>query len=678
MTGMLVISISFLSFTPKANDDKLPERQKLLSLVGSMLEQRHYLAPAINDDFSKEIWKGYLKLIDARKAILLQADLDSLKKYETYLDNEIHGDSIRFFPEVTAVYARRYEEAAGIYRRILLQPFIFSKNDSIQPNQDPADFPGDNGERIRRWKNNLKYAVLQRLVELQDLRTQSKPGDSTYHKTDAQLEAQARQRVLNQYNRLYTRFVSYNESRLFSNYVNVITHYADPHSDYFPPLEKRAFDQSMANRFYGIGAQMKEEDGIITITSLEPGSPSWKSGVLEANDQVIKVGQGREGELKDVTGMALEDVVKLIRGEQGTVVRLGCKKADGTVVIVALIREEIKKEDAFARSAVIRKGDKKIGYIYLPVFYDDFAHVEGAHCAADVAAEIRKLKAEQVSSIIMDLRNNGGGSLGEVIKMVGLFIGSGPVVQVKSGQGIPQVLKSNNSVPLYDGPLTVLVNELSASASEIFAAAIQDYRRGIIIGSTTFGKGTVQRTLPLGEEAYGAVKLTTQKFYRVNGGSTQQKGVIPDIIVPDIYATMQVREGNRPFALQWDRIPEADYQLSKVSLNLDTLVARAAARVAADTVFKTISNNNTLLENYQDKQVRSVSLMQYKAQLATRRKIVKQNEMIQALPKEQRIDITPLPGIDLVKDETYRKWLEKRSADVYINQAVTVVLELEK
>jgi carboxyl-terminal processing protease len=453
-------------------------------------------------------------------------------------------------------------------------------------------------------------------------------------------------------------------------------HAVDPHTDYFPPLEKQAFEQSMANRFFGIGAQMREEEGIITITAMEPGSPSGKSGAIEVNDQVVKVGQGNEGALTDITGMALEDVVKQIRGDKGTVVRLGCKKRDGTIRIVSLVREEIKKEDGFARSAIIKKDGKKIGYIFLPVFYDDFAHAEGAHCAADVARELNKLKAEQVSSIIMDLRNNGGGSLNEVIKMVGLFIGSGPVVQVRSGVGIPQVLRSNNIAPLYDGPLTVLVNEMSASASEIFAAAIQDYNRGIIMGSATFGKGTVQRTLPLGQEALGAVKLTTQKFYRINGGSTQQKGVIPDITLPDSYEALQLRERDKPAALQWDKIEEASYQPAARPAHVDSVLALVATRVAQDTVFKIIQGNNAWMENYLKANTHNLPLLQYKSTLLQRRKITKQNEKIQVLPQGQRIVVEPLAGEALNNAAVYQKWLEKLSADVYLNQALQVSADL--
>jgi carboxyl-terminal processing protease len=380
---------------------------------------------------------------------------------------------------------------------------------------------------------------------------------------------------------------------------------------------------------------------------------------------VVKVGQGRDGALKDVEGMTVSEVVQLIRGDKGTVVRIGCRKADGRIVVVPLVREEMKIKATLARSAIIWKDGKKTGYINLPVFYDDFEHAEGAHCADDVAREVAGLQAENVNSIIIDLRNNGGGSLNQAIKMVGLFIGTGPVVQVRTGAGSGEVLSSSRAEPLYSGPLTILVNALSASASEIFAAAIQDYGRGIIIGSTTLGKGTVQSPWPLGVDKYGALKLTVQKFYRINGGSTQLKGVIPDIVFPDTYQTLKLREGDRPSALDWDRIQPADF-VPQGNIN----IPQAAARLADDTVFKVIRNNNAWLEDNLDKRAHNTPLTEYRADLLQRRKIAKQNETIQLLPENKRMEVRPLPGDTKEGDAVYEKWLKSISADIYIDRAL--------
>ncbi|MRG47934.1 tail-specific protease [Chitinophaga sp. SYP-B3965] len=643
------VLVCFVLFAWKADNDPTAERKKLLNMVGAMLEQKHYLTPVINDAFSREVWNTYINAIDIRKCIFLQADIDQLKAYQNYLDNEMHGDSLKFFPEITQLYAKRYEETAVIYQQLLSKPFTFSKKDSI--GMEVTGFPKDQSERVNRWRNYLKRITLEKMIELQE----NNPG-----KKDAQLEQMAREIILKQHERMLARFRSFNEDKLFTGYVNVITHYVDPHSDYFPPLDKKAFDQSMANRFFGIGAQLKDVDGTVTIAGVDAGSPSWKSGQLAVNDQIVKVGQGTDGAMTDVVGMGLSDVVQLIRGDKGTTVRIGCRKTDGRLITVPLVREEIKPEETLARSAVIWKDGKKTGYIYLPVFYDDFTHADGAHCADDVAKEVTKLKAENVNSIIIDLRNNGGGSLTQVIKMLGLFIGKGPVVQVRMGPDQGQVLKSDQPEALYSGPLTVMVNELSASASEIFAAAIQDYGRGIIIGSTTFGKGTVQTTIPFTEEKYGAVKLTIQKFYRINGGSTQLKGVIPDIVLPDLYETLKIREGDKPSALGWDRISEADYK-AKENKQVPVL--------AADPVFKVIADNNTWLETYLDKTSAGMPLPEYKAEFLKRRKIAKQNETIQQLEAGKKMDVRPVAKASGV---SYEKWLERIAADIYIDQALKV------
>ncbi len=643
--------------------------------MGTMLEQHHYLSPVINDDFSKAIWMEYIKSLDGKKSILLQTDVNELKKYDKYLDNEIHGDSLKFFPQAVEIYAKRCTEVSVLYKQILAQPFTFDKNDLIDLSQTPKDFPKDNAERIKRWKNSLRYLTLQKLIDLQELRTQSKTGDATYHKTDVELEQEARAFLLKQYDRVFARYLAYSQDKLFSNYLNVIARYLDPHSDYLAPLDKKSFDERMGNRFFGTGIQLAEVDGLIKMLSFTPGSPSNKSGVFSINDQLTKVGQGESGPMTDVTGMELDDVVKLIRGEKGTTVRIGYKKADGTNNVIPLVRAEIKQEEALARSAVIEEKGKKIGYIYLPMFYDDFANAQGSHCAADVAAEITKLKADHVDGLVMDLRFNGGGSLKEVVRMVGLFVGPGPVVQTRDSKGNLQALQSREEQPLYTGPLTVLVNEFSASASEIFAGAIQDYKRGVIIGTATFGKGTVQTTAPLGQEDYGALKLTISKFYRVDGGSTQQKGVIPDIILPDGRETGKYHEGDQPYALKWDRVANATY--TRWNTNIDSLSRLAVIRIDKTPAFAEIKNNNTWLENHPDT-AGQMTITQYKATLSSRRKIGKQNELVQKLMPAEVMNIQPAMIIDKEKEGSYKEWFKKIAADLYVKEALYVTLDMTR
>jgi carboxyl-terminal processing protease len=665
-SGIITIALVALqAFTPPPDDQQI-----ILTQVGAMLEQRHYLQPLINDHFSEGVWEAHLHSLDNRKYIFLEEDIRQLATWKHTLDNELHGDSIQFFPAVTSLYTKRYNEAAVIYRRLLSRPFTFNDKDSIFPDQEPVEFPGNETERERRWNNYLKQIVLAKLTTLQEQRAQSKPGDANHGKTDKQLEQLARESLLKQLDRKLTRYFAQNTQQLFSNYLNSILRYTDPHSDYFPPLDKQEFDQRMANRFYGIGSLLQEdEEGHVIIASLDAGGPAWKSNALAINDQIVKVGQGKEDMPTEVEGMSVKEVARLIRGEKGTMVRLYCRKGDGSIVTVTLVREEIRREEAGARSAIIMKDDRKTGYIYLPIFYDDFAHADGAHCADDIEQEVNKLKAENVNSIIIDLRNNGGGSLAQVIKMVGLFVGSGPVVQVKAGNGAPLVLVSNRPEPLYSGPLAVMVNELSASASEIFAAAIQDYKRGIIIGSSTFGKGTVQTEMQLGQEKQGALKLTVKKFYRINGGSTQQKGVIPDIVLPDIYETQGIHEGDMPFALTWDGIQPVAFT-PKTSSNIDQLAAQAAAGISRDSAFSRIRRFNDSLENFRTRG-QGIPLGLFRTHLVQRARIARQFETVLQLPDKQKMDVRELPGKD------HGPWVKGLAKDIYLEQVLNTMMKMQ-
>lgn len=657
---MIKISLSLLLAAAVLSGSAQTTQSKLLSATSTLLERGHYLHPVVNDEFSEGIWDTYINNLDTRKYVFLEEDIAQLKAYQHTLDNELHGDSVRFFPAAAQLFARRYDEAAATWRKLLTKPFPLHDKDSICPDQRYTGFAANTHEREQRWRRYLQQRILEQLVTLQQQRKQSKPADSLHQKTDQQLEQMARNNLLRQQERLFNRFHATDNTQLFANYLNAILHYTDPHSDYFPPVDKAAFDQGMANRFYGIGVQLREdEEGNVSVTGVDAGGPASKSGMMMTGDRIIKVGQGNEGPFTEVEGMGIAEVVKLIRGEKGTTVRIGCRRPDGSIAIAFIVREEIKPEESAARSAIITANGKKTGYIYLPVFYDDFAHADGAHCADDVEKELTKLMVENIDHLIIDLRNNGGGSLAQVIKMVGLFTGRGPVVQVKAGNGQLQVLSSEQPEALYKGPLTVMVNELSASASEIFAAAIQDYQRGMIIGSATLGKGTVQRTIPLETEAYGAIKLTIQKFYRINGGSTQLKGVLPDVLLPDSYETMEVREAYRPFAMGWDMIEPADYTV-KSGPGWEQLVQKADSSGHTDKRFATIARYNTMLEKYHEVQGHSLLQKQYKEQMLQRTAISRQFAAIVVLPEAERLTVS----------NTKKQWADKLAADIYIRQAV--------
>lgn len=684
---ILIASIVFLAFKYNTNNTPDAKQQQLLMAIGNILEQKHYDPHALNDDFSKQVFQEFIGNVDPEKTILLKSDINALKIYETKIDDEIHGAPLEFYPAVSKIYLKRVDEITQIYKNILSKPFDFSVNEKVQLNADKMDYPADNNERIARWHNKLKYATLTRYSDLLDQRAKAKSNDTLASKTDAQLEKMSRDRVLLSLDRFYSRMkTKFTPEEQFNLFVNTITRIMDPHTEYFPPVEKRAFDEDMTGRFYGIGAQLRQQDGETVVVSLVTGSPAWKSKQVDVNDVITKIAQGNN-EPVDVTGYDIDDVVKLIRGNKGAEVRITFKKADGTTKVVSLIRDEIVQDEIYARSTVITEGDKKIGYIFLPEFYADFQRPDGNKCSDDVAAELVKLKAEHVDGVILDLRNNGGGNLYEVIKMVGLFIPSGPVVQVRDRDGLAQSLNDDNQTVLYDGPLAVMVNELSASASEIFAAAIQDYKRGLVIGSTsTFGKGTVQKTLPLGKPTdfmtgateYGALKLTFEKFYRINGGSTQLKGVASDVVIPDTYEYLKLREKDNPDALKWDEVAPANYTIMMNPDTFNKITKEANALVAQDSGFNVIKINTLLLSKMSDAET-DLGLKAYNETQATIKKLVKADDSMGKLAEKMDMKFMDVDkskyydNADTSKALRYQEWLKVMQKDKYISTSVKVL-----
>ncbi|MGI8952817.1 MAG: carboxy terminal-processing peptidase [Chitinophagaceae bacterium] len=673
----------------KSDGDVLSKQQQLLATVGVILEEKHFNPKKIDDAFSKDIFKNYLDGLDNDKDLFLASDIQSLKRYETIIDDEIHGAPLKFFPAVLNIYPQRLNEAQEICKQILAQPFDFSVNESVQLDGDKLNYPANESERKEAWRKRLKYETLVRFVDLQNQRNKS-TVDSIKNQTDAKLEQVARERELLAENRNFSRLQKTNtEDELFDEFVNTIANEMDPHTEYQPPIEKRGFDEDMAGRFYGIGAQLKQEDnGDIKIASLVTGSPAWKSGKIQVNDVIVKVANDSTKPV-DVTGYAVTDAVKIIRGDKGTKVWLTLKKSDGTSQTISLIREEIVQDETYARSAVVTKNNKKIGYIFLPEFYADFEKPNGRRCSVDVANEIIKLKGENVDGIVLDLRNNGGGYLYEVVQMAGLFIKSGPIVQVKDREGKPAVLSDDDSSVLYSGPLAVMVNEFSASASEIFAAAIQDYKRGIIIGSTsTYGKGTVQKPIPLGKPLdffsgateYGALKLTFEKFYRINGGSTQLKGVTPDVVLPDVLEYLKFREKDSPTALGWDQIQKTDYTTWNSNINFNEIENGAEQRIRDDKAFTTIQNNTAILNKVDFKY--DLNINKYKAEQALIRNAVQQDDSMLKLSKP--LDVKYLVADkdkfynnpDVAKGERYQQWLKSLQTDIYINETANIVSDM--
>jgi carboxyl-terminal processing protease len=660
--------------------------ERILQNVGVLLSQGHFSPKDINDAFSKKIYNKYFEELDGDKNIFLQKDLDALRKYETKLDDEIKGAPVTFFLEVSKIFNARVDEVSKIYEEILSQPFDFTVDESIVTDNKKIKFATTEAQRKEMWRKKLKYLTLDRYAEAIDIREKNKGKDSSFVvKTDAQLEKEARDKVVKIMERTFDRYkLKFNDEDKFSVYVNTITQTMDPHTEFFAPVEKRYFDEQLSGSFSGIGASLQYDEGNIKIASLLTGSPAWKSQQIEVGDIIMKVAQAKDTAV-ELTGYVVEDAVKLIRGKKGSEVTLTLKKKDGSLKNITLTRDEIKQDEVFARSAVIEEGASKVGYIYLPEFYADFENPNGARSADDVGKEIVKLKAANVDGIVIDLRNNGGGSLFDVVKMVGFFIEDGPIVQVKDRDNKPMVMRDKDNGVLYDGPVTVLVNEFSASASEIFAAAIQDYGRGVVIGSSsTYGKGTVQRSIGLDPESnflssnseLGSIKLTLQKFYRVNGGSTQLKGVVPDLVIPDQYEYLKYRERDNEDALPWDEVTKATYSSWKGGYDLTTIKNLSNSRIAKNPVFQKIQQNTEWLSKQSDKEY-PLQLDRFRKEQSLIKASVREIDSLLKLNADLKIAYLQQDAAryaqDKAKEERYNQWLKQLSKDIYLDQAVKVI-----
>ena len=702
---------AFNTFIPGSSETPEMRHRKLLSTIGHLLESEHYNPRKIDDQFSAEVFDAYLKVLDPEKNIFLQSDINELAVYKKTIDDEIHGSKIEFEPAAIKIFDRRYKESKLLADSILNTSFDFNIDDSIKLDAESIAYPVSQQEKYNRWYKIIKYKTLERyatLIEERDTRKKisNKPATTNEvskhasadtskikepakfeFKSDALLEVDARNAVSKSYHKRFEQQdKTFNEEKKFDLFLNAITGLMDPHTDYFAPVEKRSFTEQMSGIIYGIGAQLGGDDNGVKIASIQPGGPAWKSGQLVVNDVIIKIAQGDQEPI-DIAGYEVTDAVKLIRGDLGTEVRLTVKKPDGSIKIVVLKREKIVLDEGYARSAVITKGNEKIGYILLPDFYADFEREDGHRCSNDVAAEIKKLKAENVNGIIIDVRYNGGGSLYEVVQMVGLFIDKGPVVQIRDKEGRSQILADETPGTLYDGPLVVMVNEFSASASEIFAGAIQDYKRGLIVGSTsTYGKGTVQRNVAFGkpldslgiQTEYGAVKLTFQKFYRVTGSSTQKKGVESDVVLPDEYEFLKYREKDNPAALSWDVIQKAKFQQYVTPYDIDKIAANAKQKIESDTNTIKFKQNLKWVSSQMEHPVylKLDKYLQYKKQVQS---VLKQNENILKLKDPMQVVSLKADhdkfynNPDKTKQDRYQAWLKLVAKDNDINESTKLL-----
>ncbi|QIL77076.1 carboxy terminal-processing peptidase [Hymenobacter sp. HDW8] len=670
-----------------------PKDEVLLKTLVQGLSEAHFQPLPVDDKFSQRVFKLYLKRLDSGHRFLLKSDVEQLRKYQNELDDELKKGDHPFLDLSTKLIEQRIGETQTLYRELLANPFDLTVAESFETDPDKLDYPADAAARRDYWHRLLKYQTLVQVSDMMDEQAKkaekplaSKQAGPVTKRTAAELEAEARKRVLKYYDELFNDIKQTDAADRLALYASAVTNAYDPHTEYFAPQDKDNFDIALTGRLEGTGALLDEKDGQISVADIVPGSAAYRQGELKTGDIILRVAQG-DAEPVDITGMRRDKVVKLIRGKKGTEVRLTVRKPDASTHVISIIRDVVIIEDTYAQSAVVNEGGRKIGYILLPSFYADFNHNGSRSSATDVKNELEKLKKAGVQGVVLDLRFNGGGSLQDAVEMAGLFVKNGPMVQIKSRQRAAQIIGDPDNDVQYEGPLVVLVNKYSASASEILAAAIQDYKRGLILGNTTYGKGTVQQMFDLDQvlpatfdnlKPFGSLKLTVQKYYRINGGSTQFKGVTPDVVVPDAYSTLGEGEQDTDYALPWDEIAPANYKTWSGAASLPQLVAASNNRVATSAGLKLITESVQRMQKRKNDTKVSLNLAGYRAeQELTRAASNKYTESQKLLPA---LEITPLnltastaTTADTTLTNRASRFVKPLRKDLALREAVAVI-----
>ncbi|HBF38041.1 MAG TPA: tail-specific protease [Firmicutes bacterium] len=647
------------------------------------LEAEHYNPELVNDQLSKRVYTLYLKSLDPNKRFFLKADIAKFRPYQAKIGDELKRGTAEFYDLTGQIFRQRVREVDLLTQRILQKPFNFTVTENFETDPSKISYPQNNRELLEQWRLYLKYQTLLAYLDLSNTASNAKDKPLKEQSFDPKLEAQARAKVAKSLKISLERMLQKSNEEQIDNYLNAIAGSFDPHTEYMAPESKDDFDINLTGRLEGIGASLKEDGEYIKVAEIIPGSAAWRQKALQADDTILKVAQGNH-EPVDVAGMPLTDAVKLIRGKKGTLVKLTVRKPNGRILVIPIVRDVVVIEETYAKSAVIRNTmtGKRYGYVDLPSFYRDY-QTNSRNSADDVRAELQKLNTEKVDGIILDLRNNGGGILDDAVRMSGLFIKDGPIVQIKDGSGKTEVLSDTDSSVVYNGPLVILVNSLSASASEILAAALQDYGRAVIVGGTsTFGKGTVQivadldQYLPISLSSVkpaGSLRLTIKKFYRVSGGSTQWKGVISDISLPDLYSYLGIQEKAMDYSLPWDTTRAVSYQKwNGRTFNTSLLRQESAERIHNSKAFQLIVADVARLKKQKEFSKESLKFSDF---MANQKLLKDEADQLQNLPLAQGSVIQiakPKADNETSSNPNYSKtqdWLKQIGKDAYINEA---------
>lgn len=691
-----LMTLMFCFNSPQNDDEKM---QTIMVSVKNTLSYLHYSPKPINDAYSQDVFDKYMENVDASKRYFLQSDIEEFKKHNTKLDDYLNNGNLVFYKLTIDRLYQRVDEIDKMTQDILSKPINLDEDEELILEPKKRVNPADAKQQREEWKKYIKYNILQEMETLNSKEeSQKKKKDSVVNNklpdtikyaplSMEKKREKATAEVKDLITDSFRRFKKRKKMDWFSVYMNAYTEVFDPHTNYFSPKSKEEFDMQFTGKVIGIGALIQEKRGYLYLGELTIGAPAWKSKQLTAGDKILKVKSKPNEEAVNVVGMLSDEAVRLIRGEKGTPVTLTVEKKDKTIKEVTLIREEVAIEDTFARSiAVTAKNGKKYGFIYLPSFNVDFEDAKGRNASDDIKAELIKLKKENVEGIILDLRSNGGGSLTEVGDIMGLFMNAGPYVQVKDSRGKVQTLSNKSNEPIWTGPLVVMQNELSASASEILAGAFQDYGRAAIIGSpSSFGKGTVQTFVELNRflntnDDFGALKLTIQKFYRISGESTQRKGVESDLKMKDFFSYSDVGERFDQFALPWDKIETTSYK-KLTGLNIPQLQSELDKQLADNQNYKMLQESSEWKEALDKEETITLNQAKFNELMKTRKAQIEKFKGLDKFNNGLKFIIHPDEAERIKKDEAFAKktenWRKNLERDFYLEETVDVLSKIK-
>ncbi len=688
----ILLGIGVLFFgAEKQNEPYNPIKEGyILKAILSVLEAAHFSPQELDDEFSKKVYDNYLDNMDSGRRFLTQKEIDQLSVYQYDLDDFVKNGDLTFFDLSNKLIAESVGNAKTIYEEIIDDDFDYNLNESIEFDSEKKEFANDQIGLIEIWKQYVQYEIMTRIVNKLD--SQEKNKEEAEWKSMEELEVEARKQTKDMFDRYFNNITKLSRLKRFEVFVNSFTSLFDPHTTYFTPKDKSDFKLRMSGSLEGIGARLSPDGDFTKVVEIVPGGPAWKQKELQVDDLILTVSQDGKEPINAV-GLHIDDVVDMIRGKKGTKVILHVRKVDGSEEDIAIVREKVILDDnAKAQSMIIKREEdnESFGYIKLPSFYSDIEDEDRHSCAKDVANELAKLKEEGVKGIVFDLRNNGGGYFHEVINMSGLFIKEGPIVQAKGRKGGSLKYYDEDPEIHYDGPLVVLVNEYSASASEILAAALQDYNRAIIVGSSaTFGKGTVQRFYNLDRiiradqefKPLGEIKLTTQTYYRINGGSTQLKGVTPDVVLPGSYQLLEIGEREYDTSIPWSAIDALKYEaVGYFTPDLDWIQSQSSSRVETNEAFQLVEENAKRLKKQRDRSSYSLNLETYRSSKKEREEAAKKYKGI-----SQEIDDLSIANIELdlatIQSDSTKigrndALITSMKKDIYLNESLFILRDI--